>query len=93
MKTMIGTNLSVDQLRSIVERVENLEEFKAEVGADIREIYAEAAGNGYDKTAIRQIVKLRKKDASVRDEEEAILETYKRAMGMNPQLEDEESGA
>jgi Uncharacterized protein conserved in bacteria len=77
------------QLRGIVERVERLEEEKAGIAGDIRDVYSEAKGNGYDVKAIRQIVKLRKKDASEREEEETVLETYMRALGMLPLFEKE----
>ena len=71
-----------DQLRSVVERIEKLEEEKATVAGDIREVYAEAKGHGFDTKALRKIVGLRKKDAQQRQEEEAILETYLAALGM-----------
>jgi len=82
-RTRVG-GIAVDQLRSIIERVERLEEQKADIAADIREIFAESRGNGFDVKALRQILKLRKQDASERDEEEAILDTYKRCLGMLP---------
>ena len=87
MKTMIGSNQSADQLRNIVERVEKLSEDKEAIAADIRDVFAEAKGNGFDTKAIRQIIKLRKLDAGERDEQESVLEVYKRALGMAPQLE------
>ena len=71
-----------DQLRSIVERIENLEQSKKEVSEDIRDVYAEAKGNGYDVKALRTIVRLRKQDADDRQEQETILETYMHALGM-----------
>lgn len=71
-----------DQLRSIVERIEKLEEEKNTVGGDIREVYSEAKSQGYDVKALRKIVALRKKDIHQRQEEEAILETYMAALGM-----------
>lgn len=71
-----------DRLRSIVERIERLEEEKAALAEDIREVYAEAKGNGYDVKILRQIVRLRKMDSGDRQEQEAILETYKAALGM-----------
>ncbi|HZZ77469.1 MAG TPA: DUF2312 domain-containing protein [Gemmataceae bacterium] len=89
MKTMIGSNVSAEQLRSVVERIERLEEQKAGIGADIKEVYAEAHGNGLCRKAIRQIVKLRKKDANERQEEEAMLTTYMRSLGMLPLFEEE----
>jgi len=77
----IGHNAK-DQLKSIVERVERLEEQKAEIASDIRDVYAEAKGNGYDVKALRTIVRMRKQDANERAEQEAILETYMAALGM-----------
>lgn len=71
-----------EQLRSIVERIENLETEKKAFSDDIREVYAEAKGNGYDVKALRTLVKLRKLDADERAEQEAILETYLVALGM-----------
>lgn len=77
-----ATKFAKDQLKSIVERVERLEEEKKTIGDDIRDVYAEAKGNGYDVTAIKTIVRLRKVDANERAEAETILETYMQAMGM-----------
>lgn len=71
-----------DQLRSIVERIEKLEEEKSTLGGDIREVYSEAKSNGFDTKALRRVVSLRKKDLQQRQEEEAILETYMVALGM-----------
>ncbi|MBV9556246.1 MAG: DUF2312 domain-containing protein [Pseudolabrys sp.] len=71
-----------DQLKSIVERIERLEEEKKSSSDDIREVYAEAKGNGYDVKALRTIVRLRKQDVDERKEEEAVLETYMHALGM-----------
>ena len=71
-----------DQLRSIIERIERLEEEKKTIADDIRDVYAEAKGNGYDVKALRTIVRLRKQDANERAEQEAILDTYLNALGM-----------
>lgn len=71
-----------DQLRSVIERIERLEEEKAALTADLREVYAEAKGNGFDTKALRKIVQLRKKQAHERQEEEAVLATYLHALGM-----------
>lgn len=79
--TEIGGN-SKEQLRSIIERVENREAAKAEIGDEIRDIYTEAKGNGFDVKALRRIVALRKQDPDKRAEQEAILDTYMHAMGM-----------
>ncbi len=70
------------QLRAIVERIERLEEEKAALAADIREVYAEAKANGFDTKALRQVIRLRKQDLSERQEQEAILATYMHALGM-----------
>ena len=71
-----------DQLRSLVERVERLEEEKAAIATDIREVYAEAKAHGFDTKAMRVVVRLRKQDAQQRMEEEAVLATYMHALGM-----------
>ena len=79
----IGHNsIAKDQLKSIIERVERLEEDKAAIGSDIKDVYAEAKGNGYDVKALRRIVSLRKQDPDKRAEQEAILDTYLHALGM-----------
>lgn len=77
----IGSN-SNEQLKSIIERIERLEEQKAETASDIRDVYAEAKGNGFDAKALRTIIKMRKQDADERREQEAIVETYMHALGM-----------
>ena len=71
-----------DQLKSIVERIERLEEEKKTISDDIKEVYAEAKGNGYDVKALRTIIRMRKQDANERSEQETILETYLQALGM-----------
>jgi uncharacterized protein (UPF0335 family) len=71
-----------DQLKSVIERVERLEEEKKTISDDIRDVYAEAKGNGYDVKALRTIVRMRKMDANDRQEQETILETYMHALGM-----------
>ena len=70
------------QLKSIIDRVERLEVEKAEIMEQMKEVYAEAKGNGYDVKALRTIVRLRKQDADERQEQETILETYMQALGM-----------
>lgn len=85
-KPPVQGGVAADQLKSIVQRVEKLEEEKAAVAADIKEVYAEAKSNGFDTKAIREIIKLRKIDPSDRDEQELILDTYKRALGMVAEL-------
>lgn len=71
-----------EQLRSLIERIERLEEEKAALMEDIKEVYAEAKGNGFDVKVMRQIIRLRKMDSNDRSELEAILDTYKAALGM-----------
>jgi uncharacterized protein (UPF0335 family) len=77
-----STKFAKDQLRSIIERVEKLEEERKTISDDIRDIYAEAKGNGYDVKALRTIVRMRKQDTNERSEQETILETYMQALGM-----------
>lgn len=71
-----------NQLRQIVEQIERLEEEKRGIAEDIRDKFAEAKAVGFDVTALRQIIRLRKKSKTDRDEEESILETYMHALGM-----------
>ena len=71
-----------DQLKAFVERVERLEEEKKAIADDIRDVYAEAKGNGFDVKTLRVVVRLRKQDLNERKEQEAILETYLHALGM-----------
>jgi len=91
-KTKTG-GVAGEQLRSIVERVERLEEEKAGIASDIKDVFAEAKGNGFDVKALRRIVSLRKQDAAERDEQEAVLELYMRALGMIPAEEEEMEAA
>jgi uncharacterized protein (UPF0335 family) len=77
-----ATRFSKDQIKAIIERVERLEEEKKGISDDIRDVYAEAKGNGFDVKALRTIVSMRKLDANERAEQETILETYLQAMGM-----------
>ncbi len=79
-----SVQVAADQLRTIVERIERLEEEKREVAEQIKEVYAEAKGNGFDTKTLRKIVALRKKDPSERSEEEAMLDLYMHALGMTP---------
>jgi uncharacterized protein (UPF0335 family) len=71
-----------DQLKSIIERIERLEEEKKATSDDIRDVYAEAKGNGFDTKALRAIVRIRKMDADERREQEEVLDTYLVALGM-----------
>ncbi len=71
-----------DQLKSIIERIERLEEEKKTISDDIKDVYGEAKGNGFDVKALRTIIRMRKQDADERQEQETILETYMQALGM-----------
>jgi uncharacterized protein (UPF0335 family) len=82
VKEAPATRFAKDQLKAIVERIERLEEEKKTISDDIRDVYAEAKGNGFDVKALRTIVRLRKQDANERAEQETILETYMQALGM-----------
>lgn len=73
---------TAQQLRAIIERIENLEEEKANISNDIKDIYAEAKGNGFDTKALRTIIRLRKQPDHERMEAEAVLATYMNALGM-----------
>ena len=76
------TTFAQGQLRAIVERIERLEEEKKTIAADIKEVYAEAKGNGFDTRILRKVISIRKKDADERQEEEAMLDVYLAALGM-----------
>lgn len=79
--TEIG-GIAGDRLRTFVERIERLEEEKSALAADIREVYSEAKGTGFDVKTLRRIISLRKLDQSDRQEQEAMLDLYKRALDM-----------
>lgn len=79
-------SVAQDQLRAYIERVERMEEEKAAIAADIKEIYAEARGNGFDTKILRKIVSIRKQDANERAEQAALLNLYMSALGMTEQL-------
>ena len=77
----IGNNSSA-QLKSIIERIENLNSQIDDLKTDVKEIFAEAKSNGYDSAALRAVIKYRKEDADKREAREALLETYLQALGM-----------
>jgi uncharacterized protein (UPF0335 family) len=80
--TDTSQTVAAGQLRALIERIERLEEEKKTIADDIKEVFAEAKGTGFDTTAIRTIVRLRKKDQAERQEAETILDLYKAALGM-----------
>jgi len=75
-------SINNNQLQTIVQRIERLEEEKAGIAEDIKEIYAEAKGNGFDPKIIRKIIAMRKQDNDKRAEEQALIATYMSALGM-----------
>ncbi|MFV0302997.1 MAG: DUF2312 domain-containing protein [Paracoccus sp. (in: a-proteobacteria)] len=75
-------SVTADELRQFIERIEHLEAEKKDIAEQVKEVYAELKGRGYDSKAIRKLVTLRKKSADERQEEDAILELYKQALGM-----------
>jgi uncharacterized protein (UPF0335 family) len=80
--TDTSQTVAAGQLRAFIERIERLEEEKKTIADDIKEVYAEAKGTGFDTKAVRTIIRLRKKDQAELQEEEAIIDLYKAALGM-----------
>jgi uncharacterized protein (UPF0335 family) len=76
------TNIAAEELRAFIERIERLEEEKKTIADDIKEVYGEAKGRGYDTKVLRKIISIRKQDANERAEMDAILELYLQALGM-----------
>ena len=74
--------IAADQLRLFIERIERLEEEKKGMADDVRDVYSEAKSQGYDTKTMRAIVRLRKMEKNARDEAEALLDTYKAALGL-----------
>ncbi|HKO07194.1 MAG TPA: DUF2312 domain-containing protein [Alphaproteobacteria bacterium] len=74
--------IAAEQLRSLVERIERLEDEKKALSDDIRDVYAQAKGGGFDLRVLRQIIRLRKLNSAERQEQETLLDVYKRALGM-----------
>lgn len=75
--------ITAEDLKSYIERIEKLEQEKRDVQDHIRDVYAKAAGEGWDIKVMKQIIRLRKMDDDDREEQEVLLDTYKRALGMN----------
>src|SRR3954447_10816186 len=76
-----------EQLKSFIERIERLEEEKRALSVDIKDVYAEAKGSGFDTAIMRQIIRIRRMDQDDVDEQETLLDVYKRALGMLPDIE------
>ncbi len=81
---MADTSVAREQLRTIIERIERLEEEKKAIADDIRDVYAEAKANGFDVKTLRKVVSMRKLEAAERQEQEAMLDLYMSALGMLP---------
>lgn len=79
---MSDHGIARDQLRAFIERIERLEEEKKAIADDVKEVYAEAKGSGFDTKVMRQIIRIRKQDRNERAEQEAILDLYMHALGM-----------
>ncbi len=77
-----GGSIAAKRLRAFIERIERLEEEKAALAADIREVYAEAKGDGFDAKTMRLVVRLRKLDSAERQEQQTLLDLYKAALGL-----------
>lgn len=91
MQKITTGGVEAPKLRSYIERIERLEEDKAGISSDITDVFSEAKSNGFDKKAMREVLKLRKMKANERTEAEYMLELYKRALGMDHDLGDEDA--
>ena len=80
--TISSDSVAQDQIKAFIERIERLEEEKASIAGDIKEVYAEAKGNGFDTKVLRKIIQIRRQDHNQRMEIEALLELYMTALGM-----------
>jgi len=80
--TQEESGVAIERLRSLVERIERLEEERKALGSDIKDIYAEAKSAGFDVSVLRQLIQIRKKDAKDVEEQETMLDVYRRALGM-----------
>ena len=76
------SSVAAEQLKSFIERIERLEAEKTTISDDIKDVFAEAKGNGYDVAILREVLRIRKQDKAEREEKEAILELYLSALGM-----------
>ncbi len=90
MSTVSPDSVAQDQIKAFIERIERLEEEKAAIADDIKEVYAEAKGNGFDTKVLRKVISIRKQDANERLEQEALLELYMTALGMAAAPSDDE---
>lgn len=93
MKKLQVGGVETPKLKSYIERIERLDEDKAGIASDISDVFAEAKSNGFDVKAMRSILKLRKMKSNERTEAEYMLELYKRALGMDSALDEDEADA
>jgi uncharacterized protein (UPF0335 family) len=82
---MAESTFAREQLKAIVERIERLEEEKKAIADDIKDVFAEAKGNGFDTKILRQVIRIRKQDLAERQEQESVLDLYLHALGMIPE--------
>jgi len=87
-ESVVTAGVTADQLRSFVERIERLEEEKKALAEDIKEVYAEAKSEGFDTKIMRQVIRIRKMNEADLQEQEELIDVYKRALGMLPDVED-----
>jgi uncharacterized protein (UPF0335 family) len=80
---MAEGTIAADELRLLIERIERLEEEKKAIADDVKDVYGEAKARGYDTKTMRAIVRLRKMEKHARDEADALLETYRNALGLH----------
>ncbi len=92
-ESVSATTVAAGQLKAIVERIERLEEEKKAIADDIKEVYAEAKGNGFDTKVLRQVIRIRKQDRAERLEQEATLDLYLAALGMQAAPTEDEQAA
>lgn len=90
MSTVNSDSVAQDQIKAFIERIERMEEEKAAIAGDIKEIYAEAKGNGFDTKVLRKVISIRKQDQNERMEQESLLELYLTALGMATAPSDDE---
>ena len=87
-----STAFAQGQLKSLIERIERLEEEKKAIAEDIKEVYGEAKANGFDTKIMRKVITIRKKETAEREEEEALISLYLHALGMTPDTGEAEGG-
>lgn len=92
-QTANAANVAGEELLDLIERLERLELKKAAIAEEMRDVFVEAKGSGFDVKAVREIIKIRKLDAAVREEHEAVVDVYKRALGMTTDFDERQEAA